>query len=86
MMNVEAAVTLDEDALALAVQLEADVVGFDGAAIIGALCWLLAGLIRQASRDKGIAISEAMEVVIRQIWYSAATLERLSVDPTEVRH
>jgi hypothetical membrane protein len=86
MLNVDAAVTLDEDALALAVQLEADVVGYDGAAIIGALCWLLAGLMRQAAREKGIAISETMEIVMRQIWHSAATLERLEVTRTEVRH
>jgi hypothetical protein len=68
-------VDLDDAAIRLAMRLEQDIIGHDGTAVLGACCWLIAGLIRQAAHERGLSLTESIASVIQQVWRCAAFLE-----------
>jgi hypothetical protein len=80
-------VDLDDAAIRLAMRLEQDVIGVDGAAVIGACCWLLAGMLRQAAHERGASVSTSLEYVVQQVWLCVGFLERHDTETRDVpRH
>jgi hypothetical protein len=69
-------VDVDDAAIRLAIRLEQEVIGSDGAVVIGACCWLLAGVIRQAAHEKGASVSLSIEYVVEHVWKLVGFLER----------
>jgi hypothetical protein len=78
-------VDVDDAAIQLAMRLEQEIVGAHTAAVIGACCWLLAGLLRQAAHENGASISQSIELIDEHIWKLVGFLERQEPDGPETR-
>ena len=57
----------DQAAFDLAVLLEQDCLGQDGATIVGGCCWLLAGLVQQAEREHHVPVERSIGLIVGQL-------------------